>query len=81
MIAVGVQNPGTVVKAIAEPNLVTGFTAVASIVFSYGTFCGDRKRRYAIPTLHSEPQYFLQHDFRIKGSSRVPESVRNAAMY
>ncbi|KAF7590402.1 hypothetical protein BBP40_002903 [Aspergillus hancockii] len=37
MVAVGVQNPGTAIKAIARPNLVTGFTGVANIFFSYAS--------------------------------------------
>lgn len=36
MIALGIQNPGSAVKATIETNLVTGFTAAANIAFSYG---------------------------------------------
>ncbi|KAJ5559769.1 Amino acid transporter transmembrane [Penicillium frequentans] len=35
MIAVGIQNPGTVVHATIETNLVTGFMSAANIAFSY----------------------------------------------
>lgn len=36
MIAVGIQNPGTVVHATVPTNLVTGFMSAANIAFSYG---------------------------------------------
>lgn len=37
MIAVGIQNPGTVIHATVETNLVTGFMSAANIAFSYGS--------------------------------------------
>lgn len=36
MVAIGVEHPGGPVKATAETNLVTGFTAALNIILSYG---------------------------------------------
>lgn len=36
MVAMGIQQPGDVVKATVDTNLFHGFTAVTNIVFAYG---------------------------------------------
>lgn len=36
MIALGIQDNGAPIRAVAEANLVTGFMSACNIAFSYG---------------------------------------------
>jgi len=78
MVAVGIQNPGTVVHATVETNLVTGFMSAANIAFSYGLLLFLLLQMYSRLTIpHSESQYFLHIHRRAQGPKRLPQSARS----
>lgn len=59
MIAVGVQNPDSIVQPTVKTDLVTGFTSAANIAFSYGKDSSLRsfplRLKKSILTMPSQP--------------------------